>query len=126
MSKRFIKSVPKIVPKNCPQKVSSKCQQKVSIKSVNKSAGVGWGGGGEVGRGGGGVTNEKAGNLACDLSANKNPKKKLCLMYIKSPKMNSFPIGGEKSLQILLELIMPPVGLPNKGLGRKALCKMGK
>ena len=33
-------------------------------------------------------------------------------------------MGGEKSIPIFIELIMPPAGLPTKGL-KKTLCKIG-
>jgi hypothetical protein len=51
-------------------------------------------------------------------------------MFIKSPKkVIHFTWIGKKQLRniniMVVQLIMPPAGLPNKGLRKKALCKIG-
>ena len=49
---------------------------------------------------------------------------KNCIQCTLNTQKSPFlPIRGEKSKQIFIELIMPPAGLPNKGLRKKLYVK---
>ena len=127
---RMSKSVHKKCPQNSPQKKYTKFvhkiwPQKLATKRVHKKCPqkcVGWGGRREWG--GEGPPNERDGNCSCDLRANESPHKKLHPMYIESSKKSIFTRWRwERNLQIFIKLIMPPAGLPNRGLKKKLYAK---
>ena len=98
----------KSVHKKCPQKVSTKshhkkCPNQVSTTSVIKCPQI---------------VHKKYPQKVSTKSVHKKCSQKV---FTKS---HSLPIvGKQKSIQIFIELIMPPAGLPNKGLRKKLYVK---
>ena len=64
--------------------------------------------------------------LSCDLRANEASQNTASNVHlIPKKKVISYPfeVKREKSMQIFLRQIMPPSGLPNKGLRKKLYVK---
>ena len=84
-----------IVPKKCIQKVSKQIVHKKCSQKVSTI-----------------IPYKKYPNEVYNENEMNNPKKVI-----------TFPLGVKKKIQICIELIMPPAGLPNKGLRKKLYLK---